>query len=511
MPDPPRCLDHGHRLNIWLQANKRLHRHASICSSREHEEGYPHYRIPALIETRKGTLLAVADARHDSSHGSPRKDFAGAARTSHDRGHSWSQRRSPYVRLPKAVSATRLCCSIAALAGSGVSITTARPASDSQTPDPGSERGLLRFNSTQCSAMMTEPVRRPRDLTPQIKDPSWQSMFAASGTRFQTSTGRYLVPMVVRDAQGVVASRNAYSDDAGKTWSIGAAIGSGTNQSKCVELSGGAIMQNMRNGPTRAIALSNDGGVTFGPVTHDAALIDASCNAGIARYLRKHRDLLLFTNAADTKRQNLTLKFSAIKVKPQPQATVYTAVPQPIPRCLACAMDQWLRCTSAAKPRHIQKSGSTGSGWINQPAEPRASASRSGWQLLRGLRSGTQTDRTLPSAVGQSVAGPAVRFRSDVSCRLACRRETARSTVTTADSPRGWRANGDCGVVSTGENRGGARGTHGMLQRQPYARTRTAGRASANRIHYHQDGAGSRFQQTIDIRGSPRFLQSVLG
>ena len=67
----------------------------------------------------------------------------------------------------------------------------------------------------------------------------------------------------------------------------------------------------MRNGPTRAVALSKDGGVTFGPVEHDSALIDPTCNAGITRYVHKGRDLVLFTNAASAKRENLTLKVSA--------------------------------------------------------------------------------------------------------------------------------------------------------------------------------------------------------
>jgi sialidase-1 len=136
-------------------------------------------------------------------------------------------------------------------------------------------------------------------------------MFSTSGTHIQTSTGRYLVPLVVRDGEGVVSSRNAYSDDSGKGWRIGAAIGPGTDESKCVELPGGIIMQNMRNGHVRAIAYSNDGGATFGPVTGDAALVDPLCNAGIIRYRHKHHDVLLFTNAASsTKRENLTMKVS---------------------------------------------------------------------------------------------------------------------------------------------------------------------------------------------------------
>ena len=273
------------------------------------DDGVNTYRIPAFIETSKGTLMAVADARHDSARDLPAK-ISLVLRISRDHGRTWSRavtiRQVPEGGVGDASllldrRTGRVWC-FHSYGPPGIGFGTAKP---------GARTGPTTF---QFHAMFTDNEgatwSEPRDLTPQVKDPSWQAMFATSGTHIQTSAGRYLVPMVVRDAQGVVSSRNAYTDDAGKTWSIGAAIGPGTDESKCVELSGGVILQNMRNGPTRAIALSNDGGVTFGPVAHDSALIDPVCNAGITRYLHKSRDLLLFTNAASSKRENLTLKVS---------------------------------------------------------------------------------------------------------------------------------------------------------------------------------------------------------
>lgn len=276
----------------------------------EGDAGVSTYRIPALIETRKGTLLAVADARHDSARDLPAR-ISLVLRSSRDRGATWS--RTVTIRhvaeggvgdasLLLDGRTGRIWC-FHSYGPPGIGFGNAQP---------GARTGTA---TLQFHAMFTDndgaSWSGPIDLTPQVKDPSWQAMFSTSGTHIQTGAGRYLVPMVVRDAHGIVSARNSYSDDAGKTWSIGAAIGPGTDESKCVELPRGVILQNMRNGPTRAIALSQDGGVTFGPVTHDPALIDPVCNAGIARYLHKHRDLLLFTNAASTKRENLTLKVSA--------------------------------------------------------------------------------------------------------------------------------------------------------------------------------------------------------
>ncbi len=268
------------------------------------------YRIPAMIETRNGTLLAVADARHESSGDLPAR-ISLVLRTSRDRGKTWSPtttlRKVPEGGVGDASllldrNSGRVWC-FHAYGPAGIGFNTAKA---------GERTGA---QTLQVHAIFTDTDgatwSEPRDLTPQFKDPAWQAIFATSGTQMQTSTGRYLLPLVVRDAAGVISSRNAYSDDGGKTWHTGAAIGTGTDESHCVEVERGVVMQNMRNGKSRAIALSRDGGITFEPLTHDEALIDPSCNASIARYRRGGRDLLLFTNAASAKRENLTIKLSA--------------------------------------------------------------------------------------------------------------------------------------------------------------------------------------------------------
>jgi len=280
------------------------------------------YRIPALVETRKGTLLAVVDARHDSASDLPAR-ISLMARRSRDLGKTWSpaitvrsveQGGVGDASLLLDRNSGRVWC-FHSFGGPGIGFGTARGA----RTGPGTFQWHA-MHSDDDGVTWSEP----RDLTPQVKEPEWQAMFASSGTQIQTSlaiasfatagvatAGRYLVPMVVRHADGVVSSRNAYSDDRGGTWKIGAAIGAGTDESHNVELAGGVILQNMRNGKTRAIARSTDGGVTFSPVTHDAALIDPTCNAGIARYHKRGRDLLIFTNAASARRENLTVKLSA--------------------------------------------------------------------------------------------------------------------------------------------------------------------------------------------------------
>jgi sialidase-1 len=289
-------------------ANAPLFEQADLF--RSGDNGVHTYRIPALLETRQGTLLAVADARHESSRDMPAR-ISLVMRRSADRGRTWSR-----VRTVRAVGeggvgdaslladrkSGRIWC-FHSYGPPGIGFFTAKPGA---VTGPGT----FQFHAI-WSDDDGESWSPPVDLTPQVKNPSWEAMFATSGTHFQTSRGRYLVPMVVRDGAGQVASHNAYSDDAGKTWRIGPAIAPMSDESKAVELAGGVILQNMRNGKARTVARSHDGGITFDPPEHDAALIDPGCNAGIVRYRRGRRDLVVFTNAASTRRENLSVKLSA--------------------------------------------------------------------------------------------------------------------------------------------------------------------------------------------------------
>jgi sialidase-1 len=293
---------------------------------RQGEGGVHTYRIPALVESRRGVLIAVVDARRDGTGDLPGR-ISLVMRRSFDRGKTWSPAQTlravpeggvgdPSLLLDRRTG--RLWC-FHAFGPPGIGWPTTKAGERTGA----STLQVHTIYSDDDGATWSAPA----DLTPQFKDPSWQAVFATSGTHMQTSSGRLLVPVVVRDAQGVVSSRNIYSDDHGKTWNAGPAIGAGTDESHAVELPDGTILQNMRNGATRAIARSRNGGVNFSPVEHDAALIDPGCNAGITRTARGGKEVLIFTNAASARRENLTVKLSYDAGRTWPAAKTIHAGP----------------------------------------------------------------------------------------------------------------------------------------------------------------------------------------
>jgi sialidase-1 len=291
------------------------------------EGGVHTYRIPALVQTRKGALLAIADARHDNASDLPGR-LSLVMRRSSDGGRTWSPARTLY----KPASGGAGDASLLLEPGTGrvwCFFAYGPPGIGFPTAKPGAVTGA---ETLQFHAMHSddggESWSAPVDLTPQVKDPAWQALFATSGTHFATRAGRFLVPLVVRERRdGPTTSRNAYSDDRGKTWRVGSAIGPGTDESKAVELSDGSVLQNMRvaGGKVRAIAISRDGGVTFDAVSPETALPDPSCNGGIA-VLRK--GVLVFTNAASpSRRENLTVRLSYDNGRTWPYARTLHAGP----------------------------------------------------------------------------------------------------------------------------------------------------------------------------------------
>ena len=153
-------------------------------------------------------------------------------------------------------------------------------------------------------------------------------VFAASGAGIQLKYGpnkgrliqQFTGKVKLADGSTPYQAYSVFSDDHGKTWERGAFVGTGMDENKTVELSNGDVMLNSRassggNGG-RKIAISKDGGETYGPVTIDTALLDPVNNASIIRMFpdaaqgSDEAKMLLFSNANATSRSNGTVRYS---------------------------------------------------------------------------------------------------------------------------------------------------------------------------------------------------------
>ena len=155
-----------------------------------------------------------------------------------------------------------------------------------------------------------------------------RSNFASSGEGIQLKYGPHKGRLIqqyagdVRQADGTnkIQAYSVYSDDHGVTWTKGANVGDRMDENKTVELSDGRVLLNSRDNANqgyRKVAISTDGGATYGPVTQDTELPDPANNGSIARMFPNAAQgsadakKLIFTNAnSKTGRENVSARVS---------------------------------------------------------------------------------------------------------------------------------------------------------------------------------------------------------
>ncbi|HEY7116985.1 MAG TPA: sialidase family protein, partial [Tepidisphaeraceae bacterium] len=150
------------------------------------------------------------------------------------------------------------------------------------------------------------------------KKPEWTWYATGPGAGIQMRSGRLVIPCDYKLADGQGYSHVIYSDDHGKTWSIGGLVGPGANESRVIELTDGRLMLNMRNyrdksaaAKGRAVATSSDGGLTWSALAHDPALIEPMCQGSLVRGPDvEGKPTFLFSNPASSKREKMTVRLS---------------------------------------------------------------------------------------------------------------------------------------------------------------------------------------------------------
>jgi sialidase-1 len=287
----------------------RAPRIAKTVVFRSGEGGYHTYRIPALIQTRKGTLLAFCEGRRNSR--SDTGDIDIVLRRSRDKGRTWSETAVVADHGPDTIG--NPCPVVDRASGRILLLLTGNPGHMKESQIAARESGGSRTVWMAASDDDGLTWSRPREITSQAKLPEWTWYATGPGNGIQLRTGRLLIPCDhdVFQTRGH-HSHMIYSDNHGESWRIGGSTGAGTNECAVAELADGSLVLNMRGmniGKRRAVSRSTDGGLTWSPYTLDETLIEPQCQGSLV-VSPKHPDWLLFSNPAALTRTALTVRLS---------------------------------------------------------------------------------------------------------------------------------------------------------------------------------------------------------
>jgi len=292
-------------------------------------DGYASYRIPAVVQTGDGALLAFAEGRRGGS--SDTGDIDIVLRRSTDDGCTWSPQQVVTDQGPNTIG-------------------NPAPVVDPATGDlvllsvrngPVTEAQILRGEANaedsrrvfvQRSADHGRTFDEPREITSSTKLADWRWYATTPGHAIALRTGRLVVPAnhSVAPPAGSAdtgaeskyyGGHSLYSDDGGQTWQIGYVDDNtngyiNVNETTAAELPDGRIYFNTRdhNGTApgnRADAYSSDGGVTLQrPFRPQATLVAPVVQASVLQLRGKNAPLLFSGPADPSARVAMTLRIS---------------------------------------------------------------------------------------------------------------------------------------------------------------------------------------------------------
>lgn len=296
------------------------------------EGGYATYRIPSLITTSHGTLLAFCEGRKNGR--SDTGDIDLLVRRSPDGGTTWSDAAVVWDEGPNTCG--NPCPVVDASTGTiWMAMTWNGGKVHEKQIKPGfgaDSRRVFITSSSDDGVTWSEP----REITSEVKQKDWTWYATGPGAGIQLQQGPHHGRLVIAcDHKEPTKSPNdyfshvIYSDDHGATWKLGgASTGGQENECEVVELLDGQLMLNMRNkersSDFRQVAFSNDGGVTWEDQHPDPVLVEPVCQASLRRIAwpaNGEPGMLCFSNPADKEhRRNMTVRMSLDDGKTWPYA-----------------------------------------------------------------------------------------------------------------------------------------------------------------------------------------------
>ncbi|MBM4018891.1 MAG: exo-alpha-sialidase [Planctomycetes bacterium] len=310
------------------------------------QDGYHTYRIPSLLVTAKGALLAFCEGRKTGRGDSGDIDLV--LKRSTDGGTTWLPMQIVADDGPNTVG--NPCPVVDRSTGTIWLPLTHNLGEDNEAQIKSrtakGTRTVWMSRSTDDGATWAKPV----EITAATKAEDWTWYATGPGCGIQLRSGRLLIPCDHAVAETKMYRSHAiYSDDGGAAWKLGGTIGDKVNECQVVELADGTLLMNMRSYAgknCRRVSTSRDGGITWTPAADEPALAEPVCQAALIRFADPRdpsRALLAFSNPASTKREKMTARLSPDEGKSWPAAGVIWPGPAAY-SALAALPDKRLAC-----------------------------------------------------------------------------------------------------------------------------------------------------------------------
>jgi len=238
------------------------------------KDDYAMYRIPGIVVTAKGTVLAYCEAR--KTGGSDWGTIDIMLRRSTDGGKTW-QPRMKVANVPGPKEKNPVA--IAKKVGKATDVTYNNPVAFADRD--GSVHMLFCLEYMRCFYIRSDddgvnwsaPVEITKTFEAFRPQYDWKAMAAGPAHGIQLRSGRLVVPVWISTGTGGNAHRPSvtatiYSDDHGKSWKAGEIAVPDTeewifpNETVIVQLTDGRVMLNVRSeslAHRRLVTTSPDG------------------------------------------------------------------------------------------------------------------------------------------------------------------------------------------------------------------------------------------------------------
>jgi sialidase-1 len=282
------------------------------------EEGYKCFRIPVIVKSVKGTVLAFAEGRKNGCSDTGSIDLV--LKRSKDSGRTWGGLQVVWS------DGSNTCGNPASVVD-----TTTGEILLLSTWNLGSDREpeIIKQESTDTRRVFLlkssddgKSWSDPEEITKHVKSPewTWYATGPVHGIQLEKGPfrGRLIIPCDhIEAGSNTMRSHVIYSDDHGHSWKTGGIVPQDqVNECTIAELEDGRLLLNMRNydrdQETRKISFSRDGGLRWSDIQSDPVLVEPVCQASMLMFHRiTAPDMLLFMNpGSPEKRIKMTIRAS---------------------------------------------------------------------------------------------------------------------------------------------------------------------------------------------------------